>query len=168
MLARTPRGRASVAVALIGDLGSGKTTFTKGLAAGLGVREYALVTSPTFVLKQEYEGGRRIHHYDAYRLQGERELLAIGFEEDLASGGVVIVEWADRVPTAVPEAALTVEFEHEVEARSDRRELPGRSGVAFPEDAGRRRLTFRGERALWERPIEEALSAVDGAERIVP
>ena len=74
-------------LALCGELGSGKTTFTKGLAAGLGVREHSRVSSPTFVLRQDYLGEKPIHHYDAYRLTGPREFLALGFEESLEGGG---------------------------------------------------------------------------------
>ncbi len=158
-LVQVPERGASSVLALIGELGGGKTTFTKGLAAGLGVKDYRLVTSPTFVLKQVYEGARRILHYDAYRLQGERELLSLGFEEDLATGAVVVIEWADRVLAAIPETALMVEFEHDVEAPPARRESSVRRSTALPEDPGRRRLTFRGERTRWEELIEESIAS---------
>jgi len=136
-------------VALTGELGSGKTTFTKGLAQGLGC-EPDRVQSPTFVLRQEYRGRLPLKHYDAYRLSGSQELLALGFEEDLDSTGVVVVEWADRVLEAVPLAALRIELEH-VGAASH---LPG----TCPADSGRRRITFRGDPLLWEETVRKAVA----------
>ena len=129
---------AAIVIALEGDLGAGKTLLTKGLACGLGVREHARVTSPTFVIMQQYAGRLPIRHYDVYRLGGSEELAAIGFEEDIASGGrVIVVEWADRVRDLLPEGALEVEIEH---LRGD---------VAPPAVTSRRSLTFRGDGARW-------------------
>jgi tRNA threonylcarbamoyladenosine biosynthesis protein TsaE len=109
-------------VALIGDLGAGKTHFVKGLCRGLGVPDAeARVTSPTFILVNEYAGGRLpVFHLDAYRLSGAGELWEIGFDEMLDAGGVVLVEWADRVPEAIPATAKAVRFEH---GDGDRRRL---------------------------------------------
>jgi len=140
---------------LWGELGSGKTTFTRGLAAGLGVRDEARVVSPTFVLKQEYRGRLSIQHYDAYRLSGPAELLSLGFEEDLASGAVVVVEWAGRISAVLPEEALRIEFEHEFTGTA----VPG----TIPRDAGLRRIAFRGDPA-WEDPVRRAVEqAGEGA-----
>ena len=99
-------------IALIGPLGSGKTTLVKGIGEGAGVADARQVNSPTFVIVNEYEampGGRslRIHHIDAYRLGGGDDLEAIGFDEML-SEGAVIVEWADRVADVMPADLLTV------------------------------------------------------------
>jgi len=138
------RGPGAFAVALSGELGSGKTTLVKGLASGLGVREAGNVTSPTFVIRKEYRGRVAVRHYDAYRLGGPEELLALGFEEDLGGPGVVVVEWADRVRAALPPEALWVELEH----------LPAAGRVPGTiEDAGRRRLRLSGEPAAWEGPL---------------
>lgn len=105
--------RGGEAVALNGALGAGKTQLVKGLAAGLAVAEDEPVVSPTFVLVREYIGRLRLYHVDAYRLSGAEELLALGLDEMLADpGGVVAVEWADRVPGALPSGAWTVELAH--------------------------------------------------------
>lgn len=96
-------------IALVGQLGAGKTQLTKGLATGLGVPDARLVNSPTFVLINEYEGRFPVHHIDAYRLTSAGEFEALGFEE-LTEGGVVIVEWADRVAAAMPSHAIWIEI----------------------------------------------------------
>lgn len=97
-------------VALVGCLGAGKTHLCKGIAVGLGVPNDRLVNSPTFVFVNEYHGRFPIYHVDAYRLTNAAQLEAIGFEELCASGGVVLVEWADRVVPAIPADALWIEL----------------------------------------------------------
>ena len=88
-------------VALTGGLGAGKTHFTKGLVRGLGGTEE--VTSPTFTLVHEYRGGRLpVFHFDFYRMETAGEVLGIGWDEYLDSGGVCVVEWADRFPHLLP------------------------------------------------------------------
>ena len=87
--------------ALVGDLGAGKTHFVQGIAAGLGAA--AQVTSPTFTLVHEYTGGRLpLFHFDLYRLRSEEEALALGWEEYLDAGGLMVVEWADKFPALLP------------------------------------------------------------------
>jgi tRNA threonylcarbamoyladenosine biosynthesis protein TsaE len=94
-------------IKLVGDLGSGKTEFVKGFAAGLGYLE--AVTSPTFTLVQEYRGGRLpLFHIDLYRLNDEAELEGIGFEDYLRAGGVVAVEWADKFPHRMPRDSVEI------------------------------------------------------------
>lgn len=97
-------------IALVGQLGAGKTYFVKGIAAGLGVDDDRQVNSPTFVLVNEYTGRVPVHHLDVYRLGEPEELTAIGFEEMCTSDGVVIVEWADRVREVLPERTVWVEI----------------------------------------------------------
>jgi tRNA threonylcarbamoyladenosine biosynthesis protein TsaE len=97
-------------IALVGELGSGKTTFTRGLAVGLGLADARLVSSPTYVLEQVYPGRIPIHHYDLYRLSAG-ELQALGFEERLEGSGVVVVEWADKAAGILPAARLLVEIQ---------------------------------------------------------
>lgn len=97
--------------ALVGRLGAGKTHFAKGLAVGLGVSDDRSVNSPTFVLVNEYEGRVPVRHIDAYRLTSAAELSALGFEEMIAEGAAIIVEWADRVPDGMPPSTLWIEFE---------------------------------------------------------
>ncbi len=95
-------------LALVGPLGAGKTWFVKGIARGFGIADSRAVTSPTFVLVNEYAGRVTMHHLDAYRLGSADELLDLGFAEMTGSGAVTIVEWADRVEAALPERALWV------------------------------------------------------------
>lgn len=87
---------------LFGEMGSGKTVLTRGLARGLGIDPLA-VQSPTFTLIREYEGDRRLIHADLYRLE-PAEAEALGLEELLAGPGVKVVEWAERLPFPVPRA----------------------------------------------------------------
>ncbi len=88
-------------VALIGDLGAGKTHFVKGVVAGCG--SDAAVTSPTFTLLHEYRGGRLpVFHFDFYRLESRTEAERMGFEDRLEERGVAVIEWADRFPELLP------------------------------------------------------------------
>ena len=87
-------------IAFTGDLGAGKTAFTRGLARGLGIGER--VTSPTFTIVNEYEGGRLpLFHFDMYRLESSEELFDIGWEDYLRRGGVSAVEWSEKVADAL-------------------------------------------------------------------
>ena len=95
---------------LVGDLGAGKTLFTQGFARGLGVTEE--VTSPTFALMNQYCGRLPVTHFDLYRLEREEELDEIGFYEFAEpSGGVVLIEWADKFPEALPKPHIRLEIE---------------------------------------------------------
>jgi tRNA threonylcarbamoyladenosine biosynthesis protein TsaE len=93
-------------VACIGELGAGKTCFLQGLARGLGVT--AEVTSPTFVLVNQYRGRLPVYHLDAYRTQSLTELVEIGVEEMLHGDGVTVVEWADKLLPLLPPRTITV------------------------------------------------------------
>jgi len=96
-------------VALTGELGAGKTAFVQGLARGLGV--VGRVTSPTFTIVNEHEGATPLFHVDFYRLAHAAELVNIGFDEYFERGGVVVVEWAERYPDALPAARVDVRIE---------------------------------------------------------
>ncbi len=98
-------------VALAGELGSGKTCFTKGLALGLGVPREEVVTSPSFALLNVYEGRCTLFHMDVYRLGSAFDFLAAGLDEYLHGSGVTVVEWADRWPELLPERHLEVRIE---------------------------------------------------------
>jgi tRNA threonylcarbamoyladenosine biosynthesis protein TsaE len=105
-LARTLRG--GEVVALYGDLGAGKTQFVRGLVGGLGGNPHT-VSSPTFVLLNVYDSGRLVvFHLDAYRVHGSDEFASIGFTELLDQGGVVVVEWAERVESLLPPNRINV------------------------------------------------------------
>ncbi|MGM9619681.1 MAG: tRNA (adenosine(37)-N6)-threonylcarbamoyltransferase complex ATPase subunit type 1 TsaE [Oscillospiraceae bacterium] len=91
-----------------GELGMGKTAFTRGLARGLGCT--GRVTSPTFTIVNEYEGRLDLFHFDLYRLGGEEELFDIGWEDYLSRGGVVAVEWSERVTEALPPETRFIRF----------------------------------------------------------
>ena len=101
---------AGTVLCLVGDLGAGKTLFTQGFARGLGVTEE--VTSPTFALMNQYQGRLPVTHFDLYRLEREDELDEIGFYEYAEpSGGVVLIEWADKFPDALPDPHIRLEIE---------------------------------------------------------
>ena len=96
-------------IAYTGDLGAGKTAFTRGLARGLKIPDR--VTSPTFTIVNEYEGGRLpLFHFDMYRLGSADELFDIGWEDYLARGGVCAVEWSENVEDALDDDAIRVEI----------------------------------------------------------
>ena len=94
-------------IAFTGDLGAGKTAFTRGLARGLGIP--MRVTSPTYTIVNEYTGGRLpLFHFDMYRLGSSDELFDIGWEDYLSRGGVCAVEWSEQVADALPEGTVYV------------------------------------------------------------
>ncbi|WP_173327718.1 tRNA (adenosine(37)-N6)-threonylcarbamoyltransferase complex ATPase subunit type 1 TsaE [Eubacterium pyruvativorans] len=98
-------------LALIGDLGTGKTTLTKSVAAGLGVTED--ITSPTFNIVNEYHSGRLpLYHFDVYRLESGADLFEIGGEEYFDAGGVCIIEWADLVAEVLPDDTKVIFLEY--------------------------------------------------------
>ena len=100
--------RPGSVVAYRGDLGMGKTAFTRGLARGLGCT--CRVTSPTFTIVNEYSGALPLFHFDMYRLDSSDELFDIGWEDYLSRGGVCAVEWSERVEDALPDDTLWVSF----------------------------------------------------------
>lgn len=96
-------------LALNGDLGTGKTTFVKALAEGMGLDSD--VTSATFTIVNIYEGDPSLYHFDVYRLEDEDELFEMGGEELLDDGSVCAIEWADRIEGSLPEEYLILNFE---------------------------------------------------------
>lgn len=95
-------------IALVGPLGAGKTHLVRAIAEGLDIPDSRLVTSPTFILIQEYPARLPIYHLDTYRLAGVRDLEEIGVQEYLEGDGVCLIEWADRVLTCLPAERLTI------------------------------------------------------------
>ena len=108
--------KAGDVLALVGDLGAGKTQFVKGLVAGLGDR--GVVTSPTFTLIHEYSGGRLpVYHFDFLRLEDQQAADRLGLEEYFFGDGVSVIEWADRFRELIPENARWISFEMKSEER---------------------------------------------------
>ena len=101
---------AGSVLALTGELGSGKTLFTKGLVVGLG--NPAPVTSPTFTIVHEYPGGRLpVYHFDFFRLENRESVARLDVEDYFFGKGVSVIEWADRFPDFIPEHARWISFE---------------------------------------------------------
>jgi tRNA threonylcarbamoyladenosine biosynthesis protein TsaE len=99
-------------LALSGELGSGKTCFTGGLARGLGVDEKYQITSPTFTLINEYPARYKLYHFDVYRLKDYSEFEDLGYEEYFGEKGVVVIEWAEKIAQILPEDTLFINFEY--------------------------------------------------------
>ena len=95
-------------IAYSGGMGMGKTAFTRGLARGLGFT--GRVTSPTFTIVNEYEGRLPLFHFDMYRLADEEELFDIGWEDYLTRGGVIAIEWSERIREALPGETRYIRF----------------------------------------------------------
>ena len=98
-------------IALIGDLGTGKTTLTKSIAEGLGITE--MITSPTFTILHEYHEGRLpLYHFDVYRINDVEEMFELGYEEYFFGKGVCVVEWADLIMEVIPKEATVIRMEY--------------------------------------------------------
>jgi len=126
-----------VLVVLLGDLGAGKTTLTKGIVAGLGAAPEEEVTSPTFTLIHEYGGAKRgaprVYHVDLYRIENARELETLGLEDLLAERAVVIVEWGEKLGPALRQLAPgrpVVEIHLSAPSDTERRIVVRESGVS--------------------------------------
>lgn len=95
-------------ICLIGDLGTGKTHLTKGIASGLDIDDY--ITSPTFTIVNEYQGRLKLYHFDVYRVNDPDEIYAIGFDEYIFSNGVSVIEWADYIEELIPKDRISIEI----------------------------------------------------------
>jgi len=118
-------------ISLTGDLGAGKTTFTQGLAVGLGIPVGVVVNSPTFTILAEHPEGRvPLYHFDVYRLSGAGDLYDLAFDEYVDGSGVVVVEWADKIAEALPLDTLyiSIAFPNSPESGADDREIQFRAG----------------------------------------
>ena len=99
-------------IALMGDLGSGKTVFTRGIAAGIGIKD--VVKSPSFLIVKEYSGPVPLYHFDLYRISSSEELDFLGWQEYFYSReGVVVIEWADKILDILPSSRLEIKIEIE-------------------------------------------------------
>ncbi len=106
---------------LLGDLGVGKTVFSKGFATGLGITEP--ITSPTFTIVQVYEGEKSLYHFDMYRIEDEDELEMIGYEDYFYGKGVCLVEWANNVESVIPKEAKWITIEKDLDKGFDYRKI---------------------------------------------
>ena len=110
--------------ALIGDLGAGKTVFTKGFAQGLGIEEP--VNSPTFTILQIYEEGRiPLYHFDVYRIEEPEEMEEVGFDEYIDGDGVCLIEWAGRIGDLLPPEVIVGRIEKNLDRGPDYRRITG-------------------------------------------
>lgn len=110
-LALAKRLKAGDIIAMTGNLGAGKTTLTKSIAAGLGIEK--MVNSPTFTIVQEYRGGRLpLYHFDVYRVSDPDELFEIGYEDYFFGDGVCVVEWANQIEELMPEYTIWIDISY--------------------------------------------------------
>ncbi|GAE89818.1 tRNA (adenosine(37)-N6)-threonylcarbamoyltransferase complex ATPase subunit type 1 TsaE [Acetivibrio straminisolvens] len=129
-------------VCITGDLGTGKTVLTNGIAWALGIDEY--ITSPTFTIVNEYDREDiSLYHFDVYRISDPEEMFEIGFEEYLYNGGVVVIEWADLIKSILPGDNIWINIKKDLEKGADARII---------------RVEFNGERY---RDYEEKLGSGD-------
>ncbi len=129
-------------IGLVGELGSGKTCFIKGLTAALtGIAEED-VTSPTFTFLQEFPGTLPVYHFDLYRIKSPADLSDLGFDECAYGTGVTVIEWADRAEGLLPPECITICLEH-IEENS-------------------RRLTFRASGEAHEKILQKLIQAFEG------
>ncbi|MBL4935764.1 tRNA (adenosine(37)-N6)-threonylcarbamoyltransferase complex ATPase subunit type 1 TsaE [Clostridium sp. YIM B02515] len=96
-------------ICLIGDLGTGKTHITKGIAKGLSIDDH--ITSPTFTIVNEYMGRLKLYHFDVYRVNDPDEIYAIGFDEYIFSDGVSVIEWSNYIEELIPDEHISVSLE---------------------------------------------------------
>ena len=109
-------------IALIGDLGVGKTVFTKGIAKGLGIEEN--ITSPTFTILESYNEGRMpLHHFDVYRISDVDEMEEVGFDDCVYSDGITIIEWAGLIEDIIPKGTFVVEISKDLSKGLDYRRI---------------------------------------------
>lgn len=95
-------------IALIGDLGTGKTCLTQGIARGVGIASDEVVNSPSYILINEYNGKIPIYHIDLYRLEDSAEIAELGLSEYVEGNGICIIEWAERMADALPDSCIKI------------------------------------------------------------
>lgn len=120
------RAKKGQVFCLIGDLGVGKTIFSKGFAQGLDVEEH--ITSPTFTIVHEYEGRLPLYHFDVYRISDVYEMDEIGYEEYFYGEGVCLIEWANIIPEIIPKSATYITIEKDLDKGLDYRRITIETG----------------------------------------
>lgn len=98
-------------IALVGDLGTGKTCLTQGIARGVGIAPDAVVNSPSYILINEYDGEIPIYHIDLYRLENSEEIADLGLSEYIEGDGICIIEWAERMAALLPDTSIKIYIE---------------------------------------------------------
>jgi tRNA threonylcarbamoyladenosine biosynthesis protein TsaE len=131
-------------VGLEGELGAGKTVFVKGMAAALGVKEY--VTSPTFVILNEYKGRLPVYHFDVYRVSNPQDMYDIGFDEYIYSDGVVIVEWADLIREILPAEIVWVKIKRSFYKKDNTGKTNNKAHNGLIEEERILHMSFIGEK----------------------
>lgn len=106
-------------IALKGELGGGKTCFTRGIVAGVAPESAAMVASPTFAIMNEYAGTPPVFHFDFYRLTSSLEIAELGFEEYFHGNGICIAEWAERLEELLPQDHLSISFKYVAQERRE-------------------------------------------------
>jgi len=129
-------------VCLSGDLGTGKTVFTGGIAQALGIQGY--VTSPTFCIVNEYQGKIPLYHFDVYRMESSDEMFEIGFSDYLESNGIIIIEWPERISDIIPKEHIWVSREKVGADEPDKRII---------------KLDFRGNKYIGGKEEFESISS---------
>ena len=117
-------------IAYFGGLGMGKTTFTSGLCEGMGIK--AEVSSPTFALVNEYGSGKKLYHFDMYRISSFDDLCSTGFFDYLDTNAVLAIEWSENIENALPENYIRIEIEH---GKTDESRILKMSGDKIYEDS---------------------------------
>lgn len=115
------KAKPNTVYCLIGDLGVGKTVFTKGFAKGLGIEEH--ITSPTFTIVNEYDGKLPFYHFDVYRIADPEEMYEVGFEDYINGEGVCFIEWANLIDDLIPEDAVWITIKKDLEKGLDYRKI---------------------------------------------
>ena len=95
-------------IALVGDLGTGKTCLTQGIARGVGIALDEIVNSPSYILINEYNGAMPIYHIDLYRLENSEEIAELGLSEYIEGDGICIIEWAERIADTLPDTCIEI------------------------------------------------------------
>lgn len=139
---------AGSVLALVGDLGAGKTTFVSGLVKGLGIQ--AETGSPTFTILQEYEGGPgcSLYHFDAYRLADEAEFVAAGLDAYLNGSGICAIEWPQRIASLLPDDTIEIDFQRMPSLEEAEWDFSAEKTIELPADTLPRSLTITASSAL--------------------
>ena len=134
-------------IALIGDLGTGKTCLTQGIARGVGIAPNEIVSSPSYILINEYNGAIPIYHIDLYRLENSEEIAELGLSEYVEGDGICIIEWAERMADALPDTCIKIHITVEETNISDNANEADASISQSPVDENIRHIQIQHPRS---------------------